>query len=324
MSYSDRYIASFTFACLFSIPATAQSTANAKTLHAGTIGASRITSTNAERVFFMQDPNGRSGFGSVNGVRISIQDSEGSTSEPLTVGFVRYGVGDAPDITRAGSIVRTTIQTPGIGTGRVAYRVTVSFATPVQAPRILGIEAVLPAPRSSRDALYFQRSAASRLLATTPRVQRAYRIVGNAAAAWLQPGETIAAEGLYEEGVARAFRIPVRSIQRVYGYEAYYPSSSAGDGIGFELQHRGFANAFVVPLVAPNLMATPLNFGALGLLQVPLNATVLPALALDRDGLARSPTFRVPSNIRYALQGVFLDLRNNRARFGDAIFVRTF
>ncbi len=70
----------------------------------------------------------------VTGFQMSTADENGATPETFTILIRSEAAGGGPDPSSAGIIMQTAPQTLPIGTGRVGYLVTFTFATPVTLP----------------------------------------------------------------------------------------------------------------------------------------------------------------------------------------------
>lgn len=310
----------FLLCLLAAIPLPAQGW-NEKIFYSGQTSASvRDSSTQTDRIFFMQPAMARYGHGRGSGFRGVLQDENQQTSETIRLSFVRY----AADNVRPGAVISEVTYTIfGTGTGRAAYRFTFTLATRPALPTAVGIGVTLAPPGGwPQDgvSIHYQNGDKTRLPGGVTKPQWTWRRTGTQIQSFAPAASTLLLGGLYEEGVIRVLvsTTAYGSRQDLYGPEALYPDPARGDRVGFSLSHDGFKNQLGLVLLSP-AYATPVSLPPFGTLLVNLVGSVFgPAMSLDANGDAQTATLPIPSGLRFAAQGVFLTATSGQVRLGDA------
>lgn len=288
---------------------------------AQTDSTTRVSSTTADTIYFMQPELFRKGYGAVRAFRALLQDADYNTSEAVGFGAVRYGTGDQPDTSAAGVITAGTasLMFPQPATGTVSAAIwTITLAQPVAAPSEFGLRLVLPIPASASDgaSVHTQRDTTTKL---PMALRKQWTFTGAGASAYFGAGTTLRYGAIYDEPVSQIFiqSTLYGASEDLYGPEALHPDPAAGDKVAWHFRGSNFGNQVAVLLIDGQLRQTPIQatIGTL-FLQVPLGLIQLP-LVLDAMGEGKTASVLPPAKVALRTQAVFVNLSTGAARASD-------
>lgn len=292
--------------------ATGQTTLNDKTIHntAHTNAATR-NGVNAQTVWYMQPVEARRGYGKFNGWIATLQDEDSTTAEQVDFGVSKYVTGKMePDITNTGTVFWTRVpslnfQDPKNPTvKRQAVRWTITLQTPQDTPESFGLFVGFGAakttgsPPVATDGVFvWTQGGASSKLPTALLKDWCWYIDSTQTAVQAHmwgKGTTLELGAFYTEPVLRQF-VSSTSYQAtpedLYGLEAYWPNSVAGDKVGWDIISDQFVNGLAVTTLGAGLLPKPIVTG-LGTfwMNPPFGVIQAPAVFLGAGGTNKTAT----------------------------------
>ncbi len=252
------------------------------------------------------------------GYRITAQDQDASTSEPVTLAFVPYAAdGVTPD--PAKGVVRSTFRLFGMGDKGIkayAFLLTIGFPKPV--PDRFGLEIGLPAaPSWPKDGVSVHAQLNLPNDSRRPRVPQAFRNRVFAFERSTATGRPVPLGGrtldvlqvnavVFEPALQVFLESPAYGLgtEVLKGPETLYPVAARGDKVGFELQSgRIGVQGLGFLFASPSLAKTPIP-GPVGAFYLKVGApwpVLFQVLKLDQIGNGKTATF--PAGLFPSLPG---------------------
>jgi hypothetical protein len=313
--------------------ATGQTILNDKVIHnmAKTNAASR-NGTNAQRVYYMQPEEARRGYGKFNGWIATLQDEDSTTAEQVDFGVSKYVTGKMePDVTNTGTVFWTrapslNFQDPKNPTvKRQAVTWTITLQTPQDTPESFGLFVGLTASKTADGVFIWTQGGATSKLPAALKKDWCYYM--DSTQTTVNPhmwgkGTTLALGAFYTEPVLRQFVSSTRyqaTAEDLYGLEAYWPDSTAGDKIGWDVASGQFVNGLAVTTLGAALFPKPIVTG-LGTfwMNPPFGVIQAPAVFLGTGGTHKTVT-PIPAikGIMLYSQTAFINPQSFKIRMSD-------
>ncbi|HHI80043.1 MAG TPA: hypothetical protein ENK02_08680 [Planctomycetes bacterium] len=285
-----------------------------------------------DTLYFMQPPEAHTGYGKVSGFRIVLQDQDQSTAETINLALVRFaGTTGKPDTSAGGVVAGSSMNFKlfGSGSGSAAYSYTLTLGTPVVAPAQFGIRLTLPIPRGTwpQDGVtvHYQAGTNLKLGSATPKPQWTYKKASNGSAQAFGPaGSTFRLGVLLDQPVLQFFNesSAYGSNEKLFGPESLFPLVSRSDKTGFRLAGDRFGGGFGIILISGSKAATPLSTPFGTVFPTLAGSLYLPAVPLDKQGKATTPSLTLPPKTTIWAQAAFLQVKPFHLSFSDAARVK--
>ncbi len=288
--------------------------------------------TTVDTLYFMQPAEVHSGYGKVSGIRLVLQDQDQSTAETINIALVKFaGTTGKPDTTNSGVVSGSSMNFKlfGSGTGSAAYSYTLTFATPVTAPAKVGIRLTLPIPRgtwpSDGVSVHYQAGTNLKLGSSTPKPQWTFKKATNGSAQAFGPvGSTFRMGLLLDKPVLQFFNETnaYGATEKLLGPESLFPLINRSDKTGFQLRGDRFGKGFGIILISGSKASTPFvtPFGTV--FPNLTGSLYLPAIPLDSNGKATTPSLVLPAKTTIWAQAAFLTIKPFNISFSDATRVK--
>lgn len=307
--------------------------------NAATRGAAGARATT---LYMMQPQRFVTGSHQTVGWRITLQDEDASTAEPLTLHYVPYAAdGKSPEADPKKRIASLGLSVFGRGMkGTQAMSWLITFGFPKQLPRYHGMAVDFPAAaRWPKDGLSIHAqlnlpkdSRRPRIPAPYDKQVWAYEQPSGSKTALALGGrtlDTLMFGGLYIEPTLKPFLMSKAyglGTEKLYGAEVMHPVASRGDALGFFIDGGLFGTSeWSVILISQKVLKKEIAFPR-GSLQLDLTAPfpiVLLAQKLDSLGQATTPTIpfnRFPVGLRsFWAQAAVLQVVNKDMELSDAV-----
>ena len=296
----------------------------------------------ATTLYMMQPKHFVTGTHQTVGWRITLQDEDASTSEPVGLHFVPYAPdGKSPEIDPKKRITSLQLNLFGRGmTGTQAMSWLITFGFPKPLPRNHGLAVELPANSLwPKDGLSVhgqlnlpQDSRRPRIPAPHDKQVWAFEQPSGATTATPLGGRTLDSlmfGGLYIEPTLRPFlesKAYGLGTEKLYGVDVMHPVASRGDRLGFFIDGGIFGTSeWGLVLISPKILANEIPFPR-GYLQIDPTApfpVVLLAQKLDSLGQATTmsiPFSSFPAGLRtFWAQAAIVQVTNVDMELSDAV-----